>query len=100
MLAVPPKANKNAGFRVCVRTKLRTKRWNEVAEIFAPEGRPKIARRFQRRGKWETKERPGGTPEVLTPGSLALRFQQFTRSVHYEMASSHSTSILRRRYAA
>ncbi|MGO9577299.1 MAG: hypothetical protein ACLPTQ_23555, partial [Terriglobales bacterium] len=25
-----------------------------------------IARRFQRRGKWETETRPGGTPEVLT----------------------------------
>jgi len=42
---------------------VQTNRANEVAEIFAPEGRPKIARRIQRRGKWENTARPGGTPE-------------------------------------
>jgi len=65
--AVPFKANGEAGFSPCVRTKLLGKAVDEIAEVSAPEGRLKIARRFQRRGKWETRARPGGTPEVLTP---------------------------------
>ncbi len=31
-----------------------------------------MARRFQRRGKWETRARPAGTPEVLTQTLQAL----------------------------
>ena len=49
-----------------MRTKFRTWRCNDNAEICAPEGRLIVARRIQRREEWEIVSRPVGTLKVLT----------------------------------
>jgi hypothetical protein len=71
LLAAPSKPRKDAGFRVCVRAALSIRAMGRAGRICAPEGRLRIARRFQRRVKWNTEPRPGGTPESSQAHSLA-----------------------------
>src|ERR1035437_7423995 len=78
--AVPPKANKHAGFSlaekvgvvlafgwssasVCVRTRFRTVWWNQAQENAAPEGRPSLAQRFSAGKSGKKDSSPGGTTE-------------------------------------
>ena len=53
-------------YRVCVRTAFSIRAVGQAGRICAPEGRLRIARRFQRRVKWNTERVPEGRLKVLT----------------------------------
>ena len=66
---------------MCVRTALSIRPVGRPGRICTPEGRLRIARRFQRRVKWNTERVPEGRLKVLThplkPPILNRYFRDF-----------------------
>ena len=71
---MPPRANKDEGFSVCVRTDVLAIRWNEELENPAPEGRTSLAQRFSAGKSGKNELSPGGTTQFSrTHFSAAIR---------------------------
>jgi hypothetical protein len=73
------------GFRVCVRTALSIRAVGRPGRICAPEGRLRIARRFQRRVKWNTERVPEGrlkfSRTLFSSSGRLLRRSEFFRNL-------------------